>query len=374
MRGYGKWVKIVTVIGARPQFIKAAAVSRAIATHNTSCPDRAIQECLVHTGQHYDHGMSQRFFDELEIPAPAVNLGIAGGNHGHMTGAMLAGIEQVLLKEKPALTLIYGDTNSTLAAALAAAKLHVPLAHVEAGLRSFNKLMPEEVNRICADHVSSLLFCPSEVAVRNLAEEGITKGVEMTGDVMADALGAAMKRAHETPGVLDGLIADRNSGSLALLTIHRAENTASAETLAQIFTTFAAWHGRFVFPVHPRTRKLLTDAGLKLPANIHAIEPVGYLEMAALLDACDLVITDSGGLQKEAYWAGLPCITLRPETEWTETVDSGWNTLVGTDASRIKQALELSAATPAERPALYGDGRAADRIVASLCRHLYEGK
>jgi UDP-GlcNAc3NAcA epimerase len=364
-------VKIVTVIGARPQFIKAAAVSRAIAAHNRLHSAQSIEECLVHTGQHHDHGMSQRFFDELEIPTPAVNLGIAGGNHGQMTGAMLSGIEQVLLTEKPALLLIYGDTNSTLAAALAAAKLHIPVAHVEAGLRSFNKRMPEEVNRICADHVSELLFCPSDVAVGNLAREGITRGVEITGDVMADALGAAMKRAHAMPHLLESLIGDLRTDSLALLTIHRAENTASTETLAQIFSTLAEWTGRMVFPVHPRTRKLLNETGMKLPANILSIEPVGYLEMAALLDACSLVITDSGGLQKEAYWAARPCITLRGETEWTETAASGWNIVTGTDPARIREALQRSAAPPRERPALYGDGQAAGRIVASLCRRLY---
>lgn len=365
-------VKIITVVGARPQFIKAAAISRAISERNRRHAAQPLDERIVHTGQHHDHGMSQRFFEELNIPEPAINLGIAGGGHGKMTGAMLSALEHVLIEERPAMVLVYGDTNSTLAAALAASKLRIPVAHVEAGLRSFNKGMPEEINRICTDHVSTMLFCPSMTAVRNLECEGITEGVVNTGDVMADALMLAKQRADQMPELLFNLVGDLTRRPLAVMTIHRAENTDAPEALESVLEAMGQWDGQIVFPIHPRTAKLLEETSLTVPENMHCIPPVGYLEMAALLSACDVVITDSGGLQKEAYWAGRPCITMRNETEWTETVTAGWNMLTGTDTGRIIKALHSAASPPSLHPPLYGgDGNASERIVDSLAKYLF---
>jgi UDP-GlcNAc3NAcA epimerase len=346
-------MKVVTIVGARPQFIKAAAVSRELRKRHT--------EILVHTGQHYDHAMSGVFFDGLEIPPPDVNLEVGSGDHGAMTGAMLARIEKVLLAERPDWLLIYGDTNSTLAGALAAAKLHIPVAHVEAGLRSFNRRMPEEVNRVVADHLAALLLCPSDVAVKNLAAEGITRGVHIVGDVMLDVLNWARQRNQQRPPEIMGRLQLAERGYL-LATIHRSENTDDPARLAGIFAALNAIPETIVFPIHPRTRKAIAAAKLAVGLNVRLIEPVGYCDMVALSGAARLILTDSGGLQKEAYWLGVPCVTLRDETEWVETVQSGWNTLVGAGVDRIVETVR-SFRQPGLRPALYGDGCVAARCV-----------
>jgi UDP-N-acetylglucosamine 2-epimerase len=349
-------MKVLSVVGARPQFIKAAAMSRVLRQRHT--------EILVHTGQHYDYEMSGVFFDGLEIPVPEVNLGVGSGSHGHQTAAMLSGIEGVLLAEKPDALLVYGDTNSTLAGALAASKLSVPIAHVEAGLRSFNRQMPEEINRVVADHLSSLLFCPSDVAVRNLAAEGITAQVYIVGDVMRDVLNWAVQRLDGQPSHTLRQLDLRNKQYL-LATVHRSENTDDYSRLASILESFASLGEPVIFPVHPRTLKAIQKLTVRLPVDVHLIDPVGYLEMVALTQAARLVLTDSGGLQKEAYWLGVPCVTLRDETEWVETVETGWNTLAGANASTIRGVVKRATA-PAVHPALYGHGDAAARCVALL--------
>jgi len=350
-------MRVVTIVGARPQFIKAAVVSRIL--RETS------EEILVHTGQHYDPNMSAVFFDELDIPKPSYNLAIGSGAHGAQTGAMLIAIECVLRDEKPDVVLVYGDTNSTLAGALAAAKLHVRIAHVEAGLRSFNRRMPEEINRVLTDHVSDLLFCPSNTAVKNLEKEGLTAGVVLCGDVMAEALYLAAEKAGRRSSVLELLGIEPKRYLLA--TLHRAENTDDLERLRSIIGALSSIGEPVIFPAHPRTRGCLRSAGLELAAfpSIHVIEPVGYLDMVCLTQNARVVLTDSGGLQKEAYWLSTPCITLRDETEWVETVEAGWNLLTGANGAAI-----LAAATaflpPNAHPPLYGDATAGLQIAASL--------
>jgi len=352
--------KIVTIVGARPQFIKAAAVSREILKRPND-----IQEVMVHTGQHYDPNMSQVFFDELEIPAPKHNLEISGGGHGVMTGRMLEGIEQILLDEKPDWVLIYGDTNSTLAGALAAAKLHIPVAHVEAGLRSFNMRMPEEVNRILADRVSTLLLCPTDTAVANLADEGISQGVSNVGDVMYDVALYYRERARVSSTIMARLGLEKKC--FALATCHRAENTDSPERLREILHGLAMI-GRelpVVLPLHPRTRKLVSDYFLEeLLEGLTVVEPLSFLDMVALEQAARVILTDSGGVQKEAYFYGVPCITMRDETEWIETVSSGWNTLVGASGARITQAYaELDSHYRDASANPYGHGHASRIVV-----------
>jgi UDP-GlcNAc3NAcA epimerase len=349
-------VKLVSVIGARPQFIKAAAVSRKLRERHT--------EILVHTGQHYDYQMSGVFFDGLQLPAPDVNLSVGSGSHGAQTAAMLKGVEDVLLRERPDRLLIYGDTNSTLAAALAAAKLSVPVAHIEAGLRSFNRRMPEEINRVMADHVSDLLLCPSDTAAGNLAAEGISEGVHVVGDVMLDVLNWARRRAEHHPARrLERLGVPRDSYLLA--TVHRSENTDDINRLQGILRAFNRLDEPIVFPVHPRAQKVIAQSGCRLRPHVRLIDPVGYVDMVELVAGARLVLTDSGGLQKEAYWLGVPCITLRDETEWVETAQTGWNTLAGTDADRIVRAVR-SFVPPDRHPPLYGDGDAAARCVDLL--------
>ncbi|CCG43058.1 non-hydrolyzing UDP-N-acetylglucosamine 2-epimerase [Magnetospirillum molischianum] len=337
--------KVLTVVGARPQFIKAAAVSRAIA----ACP--GLVEVMVHTGQHFDPSMSDVFFNELGIPAVGHNLDIHGGGHGQMTGRMLEAIEQTILEEKPDWLLVYGDTNSTLAGALAAAKLHIPVAHVEAGLRSFNRAMPEEINRVLTDHVSHLLFCPTGSAVSNLAREGIATGVHLVGDVMFDATIDAVRRAGDNPTILGRLGLTR--GAYVVATVHRAENTDTEESLEAVLSVLKdkARSMPVVLPLHPRTRQVASRFGLDFDA-LTVIDPVGYLDMAALLGHCAEVMTDSGGLQKEAYFHRKPCTTLRGETEWVETITCGWNRLWrGPDYAPRRDIAE------------YGDGHAAEKIV-----------
>ena len=351
-------MKILSVVGARPQFIKAAAVSRALRERH--------QEILIHTGQHYDELMSEVHFRQLGLPEPDENLGVGSGGHGEQTGAMLAGLERPILREKPDWVLVYGDTNSTLAGALAAAKLDTPVAHVEAGLRSFNRAMAEEINRVVTDHVSALLLAPTQTAVNNLAAEGITRGVVLTGDVMVDVLLRQRDLARQHSAIFDALSLDPTE-TYCLATVHRAGNTDDPARLRGIVAGLAGLGWRVVLPAHPRLGAALAREGIPTPPNVQKAAPVGYLDMLALLDRAALVLTDSGGLQKEAYVMGVPCITLRDETEWVETVAAGWNRLAGADAARIAAAAEAAlAGRPADHPDLFGDGHASARIVAAL--------
>ena len=339
--------KILSVVGARPQFIKAAPVSRAIAAAGE------LDEVMVHTGQHFDHGMSDIFFEELGIPTPAHVLGIHGGGHGAMTGRMMIALEEVVSAEKPDAVLIYGDTNSTLAGALVAAKLYLPIGHVEAGLRSFQP-MPEETNRILADRVSRWLFCPTSTAAENLRREGIVIGVHQIGDVMYDVAMMMRDRARERSTILARL--GVRTGDFQLATLHRAENTDITDALARALDYLARCREEspLVLPLHPRTRQAAERYGLDF-GPIVVIDPVGYLDMIALLDGCTRVLTDSGGLQKEAYFFRKPCITLRNATEWVETIEAGWNRLwTGPDYA------------PRREIAAYGDGTASEKLVAVL--------
>ena len=356
-------MRILTVVGARPQFVKAAPVSRALRARH--------EEVLVHTGQHYDEAMSAAFFRDLELPEPDLNLEVGSGSHAIQTGEILRRLEPVVLEHEPDGVLVYGDTNSTLAAAVVASKALYPdgrrpwLAHVEAGLRSFNPRMPEERNRIVADHLSDVLLAPTSTAMANLAREGLADRSELVGDVMVDAYDWAVQRAG------DHLPAEaRSIGEYVLLTLHRAENVDRAERLAAILDELARVEMPVVFPVHPRTRAAIARSGKSLPASVRAIDPVGYLAMVALETGARAVATDSGGVQKEAYLAGVPCITLRSETEWVETVEAGWNRVVDADPGALAAALAddrfMDRARP--RPALYGDGHTAPRIVAALER------
>jgi UDP-GlcNAc3NAcA epimerase len=347
-------VHVFTVIGARPQFIKAAPVSRALA-------QAGLRETLVHTGQHFDAMMSDVFFEELGIPAPAYNLEVNSLGHGAMTGRMLEKIEAALLETAPDMVMVYGDTNSTIAGALAAAKLHIPVAHVEAGLRSFNRRMPEEVNRVLTDHVSALLLCPTRTAVENLAREGIVEGVHAVGDVMYDTTLDAVARARGRSRILDRLALTPKSYAVA--TLHRAENTDDPQRFEKVlaFLEARARQTPIVMPTHPRTRKLMTATG-RAPAGVTLIDPLGYLDMAWLLHNAAAAYTDSGGLQKEAYFHRVPCVTLRDETEWVETVEAGWNRL-WTQAERQDDA-------PRRDIADYGTGQASLRIAELLRAHL----
>jgi UDP-GlcNAc3NAcA epimerase len=354
-------MKVVTVVGARPQFIKAAPVSRKLREKGT--------EVLVHTGQHYDKSMSDVFFEELNIPAPDYHLGVGSKSHGAQTGEMLAKVEEVLLAEKPDCLLVYGDTNSTLAGALAAAKLHIPVAHVEAGLRSFNRRMPEEINRVLTDHVSRWLFCPTETAVRHLKNEGITDGVHLTGDVMMDAVLYNRQLADEKSNVLDRL--GLSSRSYVLVTLHRAENTDVPERLAGIVRALNQLSVPAVLPLHPRTRGKLAQTGLTIDnPNVRVIEPVGYLDMLQLESHAKKILTDSGGVQKEAFFVSVPCITMRDETEWTETVELGCNILVGADTDKILDAVERFEVDFSSVAPVFGDGHAANHIAERLSADL----
>ncbi len=359
-------MRIVTIVGARPQFVKAAVVSRAIASAPAAGLP-AIEELIVHTGQHYDDNMSEVFFREMQIPEPAHNLGIGGALHGEMTGRMLAGIEQVLLERKPDAVLVYGDTNSTLAGALAAAKLHIPVAHVEAGLRSFNRRMPEEINRVLADHTSSWLFCPTATAVRNLEREGLAGArVSNVGDVMYDAA-LFYARLAAPSAQAESLVRDLDRG-FYLATVHRAENTDDPARLAEIMAALDELAERvgLILPLHPRTAKKLASFSIE-PRTVKVIEPVGYFDMLHLLQRCRAVLTDSGGLQKEAYFFRKPCVTMRDETEWLELVEGGYNVLAGADRRRILSALaRLEGAAPDWDARLYGDGDAGGKIVGLL--------
>jgi UDP-N-acetylglucosamine 2-epimerase len=360
-----KSIYVATIVGARPQFIKAAALSRAITRHNASLPESCIAEKIIHTGQHYDDNMSKVFFDELEIPRPDYNLCVGSGLHGEQTGQMLRLVEDVLVKEKPDMVLVYGDTNSTLAGALAATKLHIPVLHIEAGLRSFSRKMPEEINRVLTDHISKLLFCPTKTAVDNLVAEGITQGIYEVGDVMCDSVVFYREKARSIESDLLASL-DIEHKSYYLVTVHRAENTGDTQRLDNILKGLgeisSAEHPT-VLPLHPRTKKTIVELGLTVPENIRIVEPVSYLEMIALENNAKAILTDSGGIQKEAYMLGVPCITLRDETEWIETVESGWNVLAGPDRAEIIEAVERAdELRRAKRKPFYGDGRAGDKI------------
>ncbi|MBN1102080.1 MAG: UDP-N-acetylglucosamine 2-epimerase (non-hydrolyzing) [Deltaproteobacteria bacterium] len=368
---------IVTVIGARPQFVKACILSNALNQRRAVCGSGSgiLKEVIIHTGQHYDYEMSRVFFDELHIPEPAYNLGISGGDHGAMTGRMMEEIEAVLLKECPDLVLLYGDTNSTLAGALAAAKLHIPVAHVEAGLRSFNRKMPEEINRVLTDHVSTLLFCPTPTAVSNLRQEGIVKGVFLVGDLMYDAFLLFRRRVEHRAHLLAEL--GLKPKEYLLATVHRSENTENPCRIKGIFTGLMqlARDLPVVVPLHPRTAGALVHIGLMetVSQSLRLTKPVGYLDMAALERNALLIATDSGGVQKEAYFNRVPCLTLRDETEWEELVRAGWNVLVGADPERLSKGithlLSSTACLPTEN-GLYGNGESGPKILDLIYRNL----
>jgi UDP-N-acetylglucosamine 2-epimerase len=355
--------RILTIVGARPQFIKCSPVSRLLRTH--------FAEILVHTGQHYDYNMSSAIFNVLGIPKPDFNLGIGSGSHAYQTSRMLAEIEAVVVGTVVDLILVYGDTNSTLSGALVAAKLQIPLAHVEAGLRSYNRKMPEEINRVCTDHISDFLFCPTNVALENLRKEGITRNVFMVGDVMKDAVMQNISKVDAAAVLMKyGLSAIT---PFYFFTLHRQENTSDIGRLAMILDIVGQARCRTFFPVHPRTKKVLKEHRLEVPENIVMIEPVDYLESLAFQQEASLIITDSGGMQKEAYILGKPCITLRDETEWVETVEDGWNILVGASMERFLKA-EVSFNRDDHktntRRDIFGNGDAAEKIVETLRRLL----
>ena len=361
-------MKVTTIVGARPQFVKAAPVSRALAA-------RGVAEALVHTGQHYDPQLSDVFFEQLKLRQPDHHLGVGSAAHGAQTGRMLEAIESVLTAGRPDWVLVYGDTNSTLAGALAAAKLGIPIAHVEAGLRSFNRAMPEEINRVVADHLSALLLCPTEAAVRNLAAEGITRGVHLVGDVMYDSVLYNTRLAEQAPSPLKAMgLAERG---YYLATLHRPANTDDPARLSRLMAMLGGLDAPVVLPLHPRTARALATAEIAVsPGQLRATPPASYLDMLTLERHARGIITDSGGVQKEAYFFGVPCITLRAETEWVETVEAGWNTLVDCDAERFRAAVDEVArwtgdAAPfgkgaTSRRDLYGDGHAAEAIVEIL--------
>lgn len=352
--------KIVTVIGARPQFIKAAVVSRVIRQDYPG-----IKEVIVHTGQHYDPNMSDIFFDELDIPKPDHNLAIGGGKHGQNTGRMIESIETVLEAEAPDYLLVYGDTNTTLAGAVAASKMHIPIAHVEAGLRSYNRRMPEEINRILTDHVSELLFTPSQVAVNNLALEGIIGDkVKNVGDVMFDAVKFYSQKAESASDIL--VKEKLQPKGFYLMTLHRQENTDDLVRLQSIFEGLAGTDKPIIWPIHPRTKKHITTFNIQLPGNVRLIDPVGYLDMVMLEKQAFAIITDSGGVQKEAYYHGIPSVTLRDQTEWVELVDIGATKIVGADTALIHSAVAELGSRVLSDEMIYGNGDAGNLIVAAL--------
>ena len=352
-------MKILTVVGARPEFIQTAPVTKAIRKRHT--------EILVHTGQHYDDNMSGVFFRDLGIPAPEINLDVGSGSHAEQTGQMLIRMEETILREKPDWVLVFGDTNSTIAGALAAAKIHVPVAHIEAGLRSYDRKMPEEINRVMTDHLSTLLFPPTQVAVDNLKKEGITQGVRLVGDVRVDVVLGMVEQARTRQADLLSSARLKAGEPFALATIHRASNTDDQQRLSDIVQVMNHTTLPVVLPVHPRLKKMMQVYGLQFSDNVRAIDPVGFVDMVALLDACEIVITDSGGLQKEAYMLHRPAVTVRDTTEWVETVHSGWNRLCEPDPAQFQAAVaEARRTPPAEHPDFYGAFGVSERIVDAL--------
>jgi UDP-N-acetylglucosamine 2-epimerase len=351
-------MKIVSVVGARPQFVKAAVLSRALRERH--------EEVLVHTGQHYDDLMSDVFFRELGLPAPDANLGVGSASHTVQTARMLEALEPVLLAQQPELVLVYGDTNSTLAGALTAAKLNLPLAHVEAGFRSHNQAMPEEINRVLTDHVSRYLFCVTAVSVDCLRAEGITRGVHEVGDLMYDSLLAVLPRAQ----AVEAAVLARHGvqpGAYYLSTVHRPANTDDAAAMRSIFAAFGRLDAPVVLPLHPRTKAALAEASIEPPANVQAMDPVGYVEMLALERNAKAILSDSGGVRREAYFLGVPSVTLRDDTEWPETLAGGWDVLAGAAAEKIIEGAQRPRPqTPP--PPIFGDGHTAARIVEVLER------
>lgn len=348
-------MRFASIVGARPQFVKLAPVSSALRQRH--------EEIIIHTGQHYDYRMSTQFFDELAIPSPDYHLECGSGSHGAQTARMLDSIEQVLMKEHPDWVVVFGDTNSTLAGVLAAAKLHIPIAHVEAGLRSFNRAMPEEINRVVADHLSTRLFCPTTTACRHLNNEGITQGIEVVGDVMYDILLQALPELEDRTGELLPVL-DVRPQAYVLLTVHRAGNTDDPIAMRNIAAAMNKLEMPVIFPIHPRTRTRLESYDISWEKHIRFIEPVGYLDMLTLERSAYRILTDSGGVQKEAFLLGVPCVTMREETEWTETIEAGWNVLVGSNSHRILAGINIPAPKPlSENP--YGNGHAALRIAQS---------
>ena len=348
-------MKIISVVGARPEFIQAMPVSQALRSDH--------KEILVHTGQHYDYKMSQTFFDELEIPAPDYNLGAASTSQVKQISDIMLGFEQVLIKEKPDLVIVRGDTNSTLGTALVTCRLNIPLVHIEAGERSFNRLMPEEINRLVVDRVTNLHFCVSHSAIQNLADEGIKDTVFWVGDVMLDTLLFSRPIAHKKSKILKKLQVEPKHYSLA--TIHRSMNTDDPERLRRILTAFNKIPETKIFPIHPRTRKALDNIHIHLEEHIHVIEPVGYLDMLFLEENARMIATDSGGVQREAYYLGVPCLTLRDESEWNDTIKTGWNKLVGNDQNMIIENW-FHFTAPTDHPPIYGTGTAARNIVKEI--------
>lgn len=358
-------LKTLTVVGARPEFVQTAPLAREIARRS------GITGALIHTGQHYDYEMSELFFSQLELPEPLYHLGIGSASHGVQTGGMLVELDRVYLAERPDIVVTHGDTNTTLAAALSAAKLGIAVAHVEAGLRSWNRTMPEELNRVVTDHLADLLFAPSATAVANLSREGLTSGVFLVGDLMLDSLNWTMRTVTAEETLRDQGV---QSGEYFFATIHRAENTNDRDRLAAILTGF----GRVgqarpvILSAHPRTRPLLRDIGI--PSGVRVIDPVGHAEAMALVEHAAAVLTDSGGLQKEVYWLETPCVTIRDETEWVETIEAGWNRLAEADPHAIEMATKEALTPPPHHPDLYGDGNAAGLIVDHLIEHARESK
>nr|WP_321497970.1 UDP-N-acetylglucosamine 2-epimerase (non-hydrolyzing) [uncultured Methanolobus sp.] len=355
-------MKVATIVGVRPQFVKASVVSRELRKKH--------EEILIHTGQHYDYKMNEVFFDELNIPVPDYFLEIGSGSHGYQTGEMLKSIEDVLIKEEPDLVLTYGDTNSTLAGALAASKLHIKTAHIESGLRSFDRTMPEEINRILTDHCSDILFCPTQNAVNNLKNEGIIDNVFLTGDVMADSVIYNKDIAEKQSDILDKL--DLIKGEYLLATIHRASNTDNVDNLKSIVDAFSELDQTLVFPIHPRTEKMLETCNLydELASSVKLIDPVGFIDFIKLMNNSKMILTDSGGIQKEAYILKVPCITLRENTEWIETIEDGWNVLVGANKDNIIKRVNdfiPSLSTHKER---FGNGNASERIIKVLSEEI----
>ncbi len=351
---------VLTVVGTRPEFIQIAPLSRALR-------QKGHREILVNTGQHYDDKMSQIFFRELDLPQPDVSLGVGSGSHAEQTGQMMIALEPIVLRERPDYVVVYGDTNSTIAGAITAAKLHIPIVHVEAGLRSFDRTMPEEINRVLTDHISSVLFAPTRVAENNLKNEGITEGVHNVGDVRMDVVFGVVPRARERQADLLANAGLKAGEPFALATIHRASNTDDESRLRNIVNAFSTAEIPVLLPVHPRLGKMLNTFNLAFGSNVRTVEPLGFLDLVAALDACEIVITDSGGLQKEAYMLRRPTITVRDTTEWIETVDAGWNRLCEPEAFPSAIAAARSA-PPADHPDFYGTFGVSDRMVEVLAQ------
>jgi len=376
-------MKLLSIVGARPQFVKAAVVSAAIEKYNSTASLK-IEQKLIHTGQHYEHNLSGVFFDQLPLPAPDHHLGVGSGSHGAQTAAMLVGLENVMIEEKPDMTVVYGDTNSTIAGALASGKLHIPVAHVEAGLRSFNRAMPEEMNRVATDHLSDLLLCPTGTAVKNLKNEGIEHGAVMTGDVMLDAVRNFLPLAEQRTLLFEKL--GVKPGEYILVTIHRAENTDVLDRLENLLRMLTRLNRPVVFPMHPRLRDRIAkqEGGalrqlLESARDVQIIEPVSYLDMLLLECKARMILTDSGGVQKEAYFLGVPCLTLRDETEWLETLRGNWNRVVGTSPKKVLPLAESlwskNGAQPKGQPDLkqFGGGHAGDRTVRAMLAYIKRG-